>query len=80
MKKLRLEIDSLVVESFDVSDDASAGRGTVQGRETAVDEPCGQSHRVECAPSYEEPCWWTGDPMLDCYAPSEGAPCTDYRC
>jgi hypothetical protein len=81
MKKLRLEIDSLVVESFDVPD-ASAGRGTVRGRESAPDEVCGPSREGGvggCPRSYEQTCWWTGDPQLDCYDPTEVAyDCTDY--
>ncbi|HEX2202807.1 MAG TPA: hypothetical protein VHG91_05905 [Longimicrobium sp.] len=77
MKKLRLEIDQLEVESFDVPV-TPAARGTVHGRWTSPGEPCGRSQWGECVPSYEAPCWWTGDPMQDCYAPSDLNVCTDH--
>lgn len=80
MKKLRLERNDLRVESFDVRAAPEAERGTVRGHETYGQWPCPGTQFGECMPSYEVPCWWTGDPRLDCYAPSDVAPCTDYRC
>lgn len=77
MKKIRLEVDALEVESFDVAD-SLADRGTVHGRGSWVEDPCQDSNYRECVPSYEAPCWWTGDPLLDCFAPSDVAPCTDH--
>jgi hypothetical protein len=79
MKKIRLALDALEVESFDVAD-SLADRGTVHGCGTGVDDPCQPSRFGECMVSYEAHCWWTGDPMRDCYAPSELNDCTDYRC
>jgi hypothetical protein len=80
MKKLRLEIDQLKVESFDVREEASADRGTVHGRDSYSGEPCNRSNWGWCVPSYEAPCYWTGDPVQDCYPASELNPCTDYQC
>jgi len=76
MKKIRLDLDALEVESFDVAD-SPVDRGTVHARQTSVEEPC--SGRGECVPSYEAPCWWTGDRMQDCLGNTEGGgPCTEY--
>lgn len=37
MKKLKLEMDGLAVESFDVSPDCAGGAGTVHARQDAAD-------------------------------------------
>jgi hypothetical protein len=77
MKKIRLDPEALVVESFDVAD-VSAEGGTVYARQTSVEEPCSGDY---CVPSHEAPCWWTGDRMQDCLGASmDIVPCTDYRC
>jgi hypothetical protein len=79
MKKLRLEIDQLEIESFDLPEDGSAARGTVRGQQT-LPQPCYRSEVGECVPSYEAVCEWTGDPYMDCFAPTGVVPCTDYHC
>ncbi len=77
MKKIRLDLDELAVESFDVTE-STEGSGTVQAYGSWGGETC-QSRGDYCEPSYEAPCWWTGDPMLDCMATTEdGAPCTGH--
>lgn len=76
MKKIRLDLAALEVESFDVAN-SPADCGTVHGRETRVDDPCYRSDNTECVDSYNVPCRWTGDPMQDCLAPSAAAPCSD---
>jgi len=76
MKKIRLDPEALAVESFDVAD-VPAEVGTVHARQTSVEDPC--SGGDYCVPSYEAPCWWTGDPKLDCLGASmDIVPCTDY--
>jgi hypothetical protein len=79
MKKLRLAVEDLRVESFDVREDVPDARGTVRAEQQSYrDQWCDQTDFDHCPPSYEVPCWWTGDPMQDCYPPSELNPCTDY--
>jgi hypothetical protein len=81
MKKLRLEMDDLRVESFDASDPVPEERGTVRGQQTyGTEGPCDSDPHGHCVPSYVAPCWWTGDRMQDCYPASELNVCTDYQC
>ena len=78
MKKLRLDLHQLEVESFDLPDARSSG-GTVRGQEASFGtEPCDYSRYYECVDSYDAPCWWTGDPVQDCYPASMLNPCTDH--
>ncbi|MBB4635013.1 hypothetical protein [Longimicrobium terrae] len=78
MGKLRLKMEDLRVETFRVRPDAPGGRGTVHGQESGREGGCAQSYYDLCEPSYEKPCYWTGDPRQDCYAPSALNVCTDY--
>jgi hypothetical protein len=58
MKKLKLNMDSLTVESFEPAGDGTRGRGTVRARETEDTEcDCGTepvpSERGECTGEYQ---------------------------
>ena len=59
MKKLKLNMDALTVESFEPVADGTRGRGTVRARETEDTEcDCGPtnpvpSERVECTWDYQ---------------------------
>ncbi|MBB4635014.1 hypothetical protein [Longimicrobium terrae] len=78
MGKLRLKMEDLQVESFDVRQDAPAERGTVRGQQSRDEGWCEGTDFDRCPPSYEAPCYWTGDPRQDCYPASQLNPCTDY--
>jgi len=79
MNKIRLDLDALEIDSFDVTD-SPADRGTVQAYRTWGGEGCPPSNDY-CVPSYEARCWWTGDPMQDCLPASiDIVPCTDHQC
>jgi hypothetical protein len=61
MKKLKLEIDALRVESFEPHARPEQGRGTVEAREvTALADTCGcadTSVKVPCFCSERQTCW-----------------------
>ena len=61
MRKLKLELDALCVESFDAEARPAEVRGTVQGREvTALADTCGcadTSIKVPCFCSERQTCW-----------------------
>jgi len=78
MRKLRLEVTDLRVESFEARDEEAAARGTVHGLASERDGWCDGTDFDRCPPSYEAPCYWTGDPVQDCYPASQLNPCTDY--
>ena len=77
MKKLRLELDELAVESFNVEKDEAFRPGTVKGNdislacETDDEYWCRESAHDPCGPSWEVECWWTTNPQVDCL-PSYG--------
>jgi hypothetical protein len=65
MKKLRLDLEELAVESFEVREEAAA-RGTVKGH----------GSWDYCEPSIEAECPWTGNPVKDCWPAPSWAECT----
>ena len=72
MKKLALDLDSLVVESFDTMTGAREQRGTVHARETHV-SPCEYTQRKHC--------WGlcgvhTEGGEITCYACNQSETCT----
>lgn len=76
MKKLRLDLEELAVESFEVREEAAA-RGTVKGHLSHVEEgSCGVSCWDYCEPSIEAECPWTGNPVKDCWPAPSWAECT----
>lgn len=66
MKKLRLELDKLAIESFDVKKEGADARGTVKGNEDCT---CYGSCAPYCGASYQWRCSWTGDPRDVCISP-----------
>lgn len=78
MGKLRLKMDDLRVESFDVREDVPAERGTVRAQGSRYEGSCEGTDYDHCPPSYAVPCYWTGDPQQDCNPASVLNPCTDY--
>lgn len=67
MKKLRLDLHKIEVESFGLP-------GTADHHESWHVSGGGP----DCVPSYEVSCWWTGDPMQNCNPASVLNPCSDY--
>ena len=61
MKKLRLELDALRVESFEAEARAAAARGTVAAHEaTLLADTCGcadTSIKIPCFCSERQTCW-----------------------
>ncbi len=72
MKKLKLNVDELVVVSFEATDAAGGGRGTVHGHAKATQETCGCTAGWDtCDTQYDtcgDSCGWAGS----CYAHSCG--------
>ena len=76
MKKMRLDLDSLAVQSFDTSPEGRAERGTVRGLDSATEpqEPDSIAATCECPPPATNytacgqftcgqfTCQWTCDP------------------
>ncbi len=63
MRKIRLELDRLAVQSFSTADDTRSTEGTVRAHDATVG--C-QTYRHEgCGPTAFETCAWT----------LQGAPC-----
>lgn len=63
MRKIRLEIENLSVESFDTAADPSAGRGTVHGHHTHLDLSCeGSCFQTNCGAecTYDHGCTQAG--------------------
>lgn len=61
MKKIRLEIERLRVESFEAAPEKDGGRGTVRAREVTMrdeqtcDRTCGDSGIVMCDATFCDP-------------------------
>ena len=86
MKKLRLELNALAVESFEAGEDVASGRGTVRGRGYTQEyhySACGSvlpccAPSIEmgyCVLSVEVECEYTTNPQKDCWAPSSWPDC-----
>lgn len=67
MKKLRLDLDKLAVQSFEARESLSRERGSVNARSGI------------CEPSWDILCPWTGDPRLDCWEYTYWPDCS-YAC
>jgi len=63
MKKLRLDLESLAVESFDTVVEAEADRGTVRGRDSVTEpqEPDSIAATCTCPPPNTASCGGTCD-------------------
>lgn len=70
--KLRMDVDALHVESFDVREEAAPRRGTVRAKQS----DCAMSMN-SCGPSLDQLCQWTTDPQADCWRPTwwDGCSC-----
>ena len=69
MRKIRLNIEELAVESFNTSE-AGMGRGTVEGRDSFAS--CGGTCEPQCPPPPKPATWGT-----DCYTcPTNYGICT----
>jgi hypothetical protein len=65
MKKLRIRLDELSIESFDTTPEMARERGTVRGHgsvfETCLDLSCeGSCFQTNCFPDYTGDCSGTG--------------------
>ena len=80
MKKLRLGLESLAVESFDTAVEAEADRGTVRGRDSATgpEEPDTIAATCTCPPPNTASCGGTCD--WTCAGGCTAATCGEYTC
>ena len=56
MKKLKLDLDRLTLESFQVDDLRNAPRGTVAGADSTKTDGCGNSYPLYCPPRITDGC------------------------
>ncbi len=67
MKKLRLDVETLAVQTFDTVTKAGKGKGTVRGHDPSNQFTfCFTQQGTTCEPAYTCPeCAWTLDPCPD---------------
>lgn len=77
MRKLKLDLDELLVESFTTTDAESEARGTVYGREAT-----GLCTQVSCVDSCGPSCMCSQDPTCEyaCTQVTCGYTCSPYLC
>lgn len=72
MSKIKLDVDSLAVESFATTDGGAKARGTVQGHAGEPPRTLYQSPCISLTGDLECQCVYTATPQYSCNAVCEG--------
>lgn len=75
MKKLRLDLDALVVESFHAVSADGAARGTIAANQVAVEPVGSQSDCEDCYYTIPATCMSCGEPVCTMASQSECPSC-----